>query len=77
MPADVLATLGARASTDLVLTPQSWVIPSPASEESKLWPHLPGVHGLLTFIVASLLFLRTSHIKHIGSKQTVGNYGDN
>ena len=34
MPADALATLGARASAGMVvIDPQSWNIPSPASEE--------------------------------------------
>ena len=33
MPADAVATLGAMASTGMVLTPESQTIPSPASEE--------------------------------------------
>ena len=33
MPADTLATLGAKASSGMVLDPQSRDIPSPAPEE--------------------------------------------
>ena len=36
MPADALATLGASASSGMVLTPKSWNIPSPASEELRI-----------------------------------------
>ena len=33
MPADAMATLGARASAGMVLTHRSWIIPSPALAE--------------------------------------------
>ena len=54
MPADALATLGASASTGMVLTPKSWNMPSPASE-SIIGPQ--GIIHVLTTQHDQMLFL--------------------
>ena len=51
MPADALATLGARAPAGMALTPQSLTVPSSASEGSTHWGRVTHICvGNLTII---------------------------
>ena len=47
MSADALATLGATASTGMVLTPESQNIPSPTSEELRVFEKEPQKYVIL------------------------------